>query len=165
MPIILPNVQKNYRTQSSRDRLLDMLDNEKKPHEIAWRFIEINKVIRSDSFVDQIKFYNDLIIQPFFTIIFWLGVFMFPDLLEWFGMDISFSYFNLFLWILSAIQTLTKLVTNASLVKEYYDLSSILFQWRVITRVNGGPYITGPAEYEPLIYADYVARIIYSLGG
>lgn len=164
MPINLTHVQKNYNTPNSRARVKDILKHDHRdPHEIAWRIIEVDKEIRSDSFVDHIRFYNDLLIQPFFTIVFWIGTFIFPWLLEWFGIDISFTFFNLFLWIISALQTFLKFVDKLKLIKEYHDLASIMFQWKVITHVNGGPFITGPSQYESLIYADAVARIIASL--
>jgi hypothetical protein len=46
---------------------------------------------------------------------------------------------------------------------EYLDLSSKVWYWKVVVQSLGGPWITGPAQYEPLVYADAIARLTHSL--
>lgn len=163
MSLKIPHIQKRYPIASDRKRVLELFHSQPDPARAAWRLMELENQIRSVNFVDRVKFFNDLLIQPLFTCIFWIGMFVFPSILLWFGMDLEFSKWNLFLWSISGYQTASKFIASLISLIEYQELYWTFFQWKVITHANRGPFITGPQRYSYLLYADAIARIKASL--
>jgi hypothetical protein len=159
----LSHIPKMYPTRSKRANLLFLLNQQGDPAALAWKYIELQKQIRSDVFVERVRFYNDLIVQPILLIIFWSGILFCPWILEWIGFDVEWSLWNLFFWILSALQTTLRCSSLCSTLWEFSALSETLEYWKHVTHSAGGPFITGPALYSPLLYADAIARIKYSL--
>ena len=163
MESIPKTLKKNYPTKINQTRFYGLL-NQQDPSKIAWKHTELQKAVRSESLIDRVHFYNDLLVQPVLSICFWLGYVLFPDLLKWMGVvKGNPTKLTFFMWILSTLQILWKFVTNAMLMIDYHATLDTIHIWKVLTHYNGGPFITGPEKYEVFLYADAIARLKNSL--
>jgi hypothetical protein len=139
------------------------LSNQGDPSAVAWRYMDLEKQVRSNHFLDRVRFFNDLIFQPLYLLGFWILFFIAPGVLTGFGWDIQPTPWNMMIWGITALQVCIRCGSMLSSLLEYWSLSNVLQQWKIVTHMNGGPFIVGPAQYEPLLYADSIARITHSL--
>ena len=162
-PPTITNLRSMYRTKTSRHRLRSYLTQQGDPSALAWKHISLTNQIRSDNFLDRVKLMNDFVIQPLLLLLFWSCFFTAPEILWRFGMNTTVSLWNICMWTFSGTQTLLRWGVLVVAFVEYFDLSSKLWFWKHVTRLCGGPWISGPPKYEALVYADAIARITHSL--
>lgn len=156
-------LQRNYPTRSRQQQLLSLLESAGDPGKVAWKHIDLNQKVHSDSIVDRISFYNEWLVQPIGTLLFWFVFLFAPGVLSWLGIQAMFTGHHAVLTIFSAGQTFWRAVQNFFVWEDYWDAQYRFRLWHSVTHVNQGPYITGPAKYYPLLYADAIARITQTL--
>lgn len=159
----MKNLTTIYTTTTSRTRLGTYLASQGDPSKLAWKHIELTNTFRSDNFLNRVKLFNDFVIQPLLLLLFWSCFFTAPEILWNLGMDTTVSLWNIVMWCFSGGQTLVRWFLLLVSLVDYLDLSSKLWYWKAVVQSLGGPWITGPARYEPLVYADAIARLTHSL--
>lgn len=152
-----------YTTPESRHRLATYLVQQGDPSKLAWNHIELTEVFRSDNFLLRVKLFNEFILQPLLLVLFWSCFFVAPEILWSLGLDTTVSLWNIVTWVVSGGQTLVRWGLLLVSFRDYLDVSSKVWFWKVLTHQLGGPWITGPPRYETLLYADAVARITKTL--
>lgn len=156
-------LQRSYPTRIRQQQVLTLLESAGDPAKVAWKHIELNQKVQSDSLMERISFWNELVIQPIGTLIFWLFFLFAPGVLTWLGIGVVFSGHRALLSVFTAGQTFWRAVQNLLSLEDYWEERSRFKLWHAVTHANQGPYIVGPFKYYPLIYADAIARITQTL--
>jgi hypothetical protein len=156
-------LRKNYPTRSKQQQVLSILESAGDPGKIAWKHIELNQKVHSDSLMERFSFYNEFLVQPLGTIVFWFIFLFAPGILTWLGIQTIFSGHRALFSIFTAGQTFWKGFQNLVAWEDYWEAQYRFRLWHAVTHSNKGPYITGPLKYYPLVYADAIARITQTL--
>lgn len=156
-------LQRNYPTRIKQQQVLSLLEKNGDPGKEAWKYLELREKVWSDSLIDRLSFYNDLIVQPVGTLLLWLLFLFAPRVLEWAGIQSMFTGYHVWMTVFTATQTFWRAYQNLVTLEDYYESQNRFRIWHTVTHANKGPYIVGPFKYFPLIYADSIARITQTL--
>lgn len=156
-------LQRSYPTRIRQQQVLSLLESHGDPGKEAWRHLDLRQKVQSDSLMDRVSFYNEWIVQPIGTLIFWFIFLFAPSVLERLGIRSMFTGHHVWMTVLTATQTFWRAYQHLLEWEDHQESVQRFRLWHAVTHANGGPYIMGPVKYFPLIYADAVARITRTL--
>jgi hypothetical protein len=111
------------------------------PGKIVWKYIELDKKIQPDGFLDRVSFYSTLVVQPAGHVLFWVCFLFFPTLYTYFGGDVNQPWYTMLFYIVSSLQVFYGSIVSWSEVVEHYNLGTTLMVWKILSHGLGLPLL------------------------